>query len=91
MTNSHEVIFWVLAAIQVLGVLSCLMARLGEATAAASSCRHVFVASLASVAAAMMYAFYCGSPCWATCGATFALMCVGATLDPRGKMEPSAF
>ena len=91
MVTSHDTYFWILAGIQLLGVLSCVFARLMESTRAAHSSRHLFVACLMTVGLATMSAVYCGSPCWASCGATLSLLSVGATLDLRGGMQASPF
>jgi hypothetical protein len=49
------------------------------------------MASLVVVCGATIAAMYCDSICWVSCGATLSIMCVGATIDPRGQIEPSAF
>lgn len=91
MLPTHDFVFWALAAIQFMGLASCIITRLGEATWAASPCRQMFMASLMAVCMATMGAMYCGSPCWVSCGATLSIMSVGATIDLRGQIEPSAF
>ncbi len=91
MAPSHDLLFWVLAAIQLLGVFTCVVTRLVESTRAAASCQMVFVASLLVMGGATMAAMYCGSICWISCGSTLSIMVVGATLDFRGNMEPSPF
>ena len=91
MITSHDTYFWILAGIQLLGVLSCIFARLLESTSAAHSSRHLFVVCLLVVGLATMSAVQCGSPCWASCGATLSLLSVGATLDLRGGMQASPF
>jgi hypothetical protein len=91
MNPSQDVVFWSLAAIQVLGLISCVLTRLVEATRAASSTRRLFAASLLIVCGATMAAMYCNSICWISCGATLSIMSLGATIDFRGQIEPTAF
>jgi len=91
LAHDHDVVFWSLAAIQLLGLVTCFATRLVEATRHASPCRHLFVVSLIAVGGATMAAMYCGSSCWVSCGATLSLMSVGATIDFRGQIESSAF
>lgn len=91
MNPSQDVVFWSLAAIQILGLISCVLTRLVEATRAASSTRRLFAASLLIVCAATMAAMYCNSICWVSCGATLSIMSLGATIDFRGQIEPTAF
>jgi hypothetical protein len=91
MNPSQDFVFWSLALVQILGLISCVATRLVEATRAASSSRHLFLASLFVVCGATIAAMYCNSICWVSCGATLSIMSVGATIDIRGQIEPSAF
>lgn len=91
MMPSYDVVFWALTALQLLGLVSCLVTRLVEETQAASRCRQMFVACLLAVCSATIGAMYCGFPCWVSCGATLSIMSVGATIDLRGQIEPSPF
>lgn len=91
MMPSYDLVFWILAAIQCFGLACCLMTRLVEETRAAVPCRQLFIASLVAVCMATMGAMYCGVHCWTSCGATLSIMSVGATIDFRGRIEPSAF
>lgn len=89
--TSHDQLFWILAAVQCLGVATCLITRLVETTKAAPSCRKIFAVSLASVGFATMAAMYLGSIYWIPCGATLSIISVGATIDFGGRFEPSPF
>jgi hypothetical protein len=91
MTLSQDFVFWSLAAVQILGLVSCVLTRLVEATRVASSSRHLFLASLLVVCGATIAAMYCNSICWISCGATLSIMSVGATIDIRGRIETTAF
>jgi len=91
MNPSQDLVFWSLALVQVLGLASCVLTRLAEATKIASPFRRVFAASLCVVCLATMAAMYCNSICWISCGATLSIMSLGATIDVRGQIEPSAF
>jgi hypothetical protein len=91
MNPSQDLVFWSLALVQVLGLASCVITRLVEATQVASPCRRVFAAILCVVCVATMGAMYCNSICWISCGATLSIMSVGATIDMRGRIEPTAF
>jgi hypothetical protein len=91
MNPSQDFVFWSLAAVQILGLTSCVLTRLVEATRAASSTRRLFAASLLIVCGATIAAMYCNSICWISCGATLSIMALGATIDLRGKIEPAAF
>lgn len=91
MNPSQDFVFWLLALVQVLGLASCLVTRLVEATRVASPFRRIFAASLIAVCLATMGAMYCNSICWVSCGATLSIMSLGATIDMRGQIEPSAF
>jgi hypothetical protein len=91
MTPSHDVLFWTFAVVQVLGLCLCFATRLVEATRVATPCRGLFAASLLVLCGATIAALYCGSYCWISCGATLSIMSVGATIDFRDQIEPSAF
>lgn len=91
MNPSQDFLLWSLAAIQILGLISCVLTRLVEATKAAKSSRHLFLASLIVLCGATIAAMYCNSLCWISCGATLSIMAVGATIDTRGQIETSAF
>jgi hypothetical protein len=91
MHPSHDVLFWSLALVQLLGLATCLVTRLLEATRVAGPFQQLFLGSLAVLCGATIAALYCGSVCWISCGATLCITSVAATIDPRGRIEPSAF
>lgn len=91
MANNHDSLFWLLAAIQLAGVVSCFAARLWEQTASAAWCRFLFVCCLTIVGGSTMIALTCGSPCWASCGVTFCLIALAATFDFHGGMQATPF
>jgi hypothetical protein len=91
MASSYDVVFWALAGIQLFGLAACMATRLVEETRAAWPLRQTFFVGLVAVCTATITALYLGSPCWVSCGATFCIMSVGATIDLRGRIEPSAF
>jgi hypothetical protein len=79
----HPLMFWLMAAIPVIGLFSLALTRVGENTTACCLCRSVFFVSLLLVGLATMLSAVSGLGQWAVGGATLSLMVVGSTLDLR--------
>ena len=77
-------------AIQLVGLLSLLIARITEGTTARSWAQLFFVFCLAMIGVITMCAIATGNGCWASCATTLSVMCVGVTLDLR-RAQPAAF
>jgi len=78
---SEHCVFWLVVAIQLLGVVSVAAARLTERSCIRAMCQHTFFVCLLAVGLATMFAIHLQSPNWLPCAATLGLMSVGATLD----------
>ena len=76
--------------IQLVGLLSLLIARVTEGTTARNWAQLFFVGCLAMIGFVTMCAIATGNGCWASCATTLSVMCVGATLDLR-RAQPAAF
>ena len=81
----HGLAFWLMAAVQGMGLLSLAVARVGEHTTASTPCRWVFFVCLLLVGLATMLSLASGTGQWAASGMTLSLMVVGATLDLRSN------
>lgn len=82
---------WGIWVLQVLGLASVVLARVPQKGLSHSICRSCFFGCLAFVAVATMLAIGCRSEWWISCGTTFSLMAVGATLDFSGQLRMSGF
>ena len=75
-------LLFVLGTIQVFGLISATIARLGEGSGCQTLCQRVFLASLALVGAATALSVTLLMPgAWVACGATLSLMVLMATCD----------
>ena len=79
----HPFVFWFMAAVPIVGLLSLALTRVGEHTTASLPCRCVFFACLLLVGLATMLSVASGLGHWTIGGATLSLMVVGSTLDLR--------
>jgi len=77
---TEEVLFPLAVLIQIVGIVSLVLARLGESR---SSFRRVFVAGLVVVGSCTMLAVGFGSGYWFSFAVTFSIMFIGATIDFR--------
>lgn len=75
---------WCLATIQVVGLASAWLTRIGETSRHASSCQWLFFACLGLVGLATIAAILCGPVFCIATGATFAVMVLAATWDFSG-------
>ncbi len=78
---SPTVVVWGACLIQLFGLLVLAAARCGRACPECKWLQGAFFFSMTLLGGAAMVAFQVGSGCWASCGATLAVMAVGAVLD----------
>jgi hypothetical protein len=78
---STTAVFWMACAVQAAGLLILAAARTGQRCPECKWVQGAFFLTMAVIGAVAMAAFQVGSGCWASCGATLAVMAVGATLD----------
>ncbi|HXT58712.1 MAG TPA: hypothetical protein VN699_08750 [Pirellulales bacterium] len=79
-------LIYVLAVIQVLGLASACLARMGEGSIRQTSCQRLFFGCLAMVGAATMTAMLLGPGACLASGATMAVMVLTATWDFGGAV-----
>ena len=77
----HPAILCCLGVVQLLGVISAIATRLGEACPSAKASQWVFLVCLAMVAASTAIMVGAGSCTWLTSGATLSLMVLTAVWD----------
>jgi hypothetical protein len=78
---STTAVFWMACAVQVAGLLVLAAARSGQRCPECKWLQAAFFLTMAVIGCVAAAAFQVGSGCWASCGATLAIMAVGATLD----------
>ncbi len=81
MDLSPTTVFWLACLAQALGLCTLGAVRCGSSCTEAKWLQVVFFLSMAVLGGAAVAAFQVGSGCWAACGATLAVMAVGAVLD----------
>jgi len=74
-------IFWLLAPLHVVGLVSVLLTRLPRSHRVHGLCHHGFLACLFIVAGATMVTILAQSHWWVWSGTTFSIMAVGATAE----------
>jgi hypothetical protein len=89
---ADPVLCWCLFAIQVLGIVSMLLARMPATTSLHSLCRTCFLGCLVVVGLATIGASIdCQSSSWAWCATVFSMMAVGAAADLGGAASTPGF
>ena len=78
-----------LAALQILGLASALVARLTEGSCCQATTQQIFFACLALVGMATMFLLGMRPGYWLSSGATLSLMVLAATCDFRHARRPS--
>jgi hypothetical protein len=78
---SAAAIFWAACLAQVVGLLVLAAARSGQRCPECKWMLGAFFLMMGVIGAMAIAAFQVGSGAWASCGATLAIMAVGATLD----------
>lgn len=77
---------WILVGIQAMGLISAIMARVGEGSPRQTASHACFFACLAIVGAATVMALAVGPGCWITSATTLAVMVLIVTCDfSRGR------
>jgi hypothetical protein len=79
-----------LALLQVIGLLSALLARLSEGSSQQSWCHWLFVSCLAVIGIATMAFVAAGTKHWLPSGATLSLMVLAAVWDFRAHASPTS-
>jgi hypothetical protein len=74
-------VFWLLAALHVFGLVSMFLSRLPHSHRVHAIFQHLFLGCLIVVGLATMVTICVQSNCWVWSGTTFSLMAVGATAD----------
>lgn len=74
-------LFWSLAALHIIGLVSMLFARLPRSHRLHVLCHHGFFACLLFVGVVTMLTILTRSNWWVWSGTTFSLMAVGATAE----------
>lgn len=79
---ADPVLCWCLFAIQLVGLISMVLARMPETSSLHAFCRTCFLVCLIVVGLATIgTAIDCQTSCWAWCATIFSVMAVGATAD----------
>src|SRR6478672_5830732 len=74
-------LFWLLASLHVVGLISVLLTRLPQSHRVHALCHHGFLACLFLVAGATLFTILAQSHWWVWSGTTFSIMAVGATAE----------
>lgn len=79
---ADPIVCWCLFAIQLVGLLCMLLARMPSHSSLHCFCRRCFLGCLVVVGlATILTATDCHSSCWAWCATIFSMMAVGAAAD----------
>jgi hypothetical protein len=84
-------IFWLLAPLHIIGLLSVLLTRLPWSSRVHALCHHGFLACLFIVAGATMLTILVQSHWWVWSGTTFSIMAVGATAEWGRAIQAARF
>lgn len=84
MEGNEAFIVGLLALVQILGVSSTLIARMGEGRPCQAACQFFFLCTLMLVAGSALVAFVMGPGYFLTAGGCLAWMVIGAVWDFRG-------
>ncbi len=80
----EQILFWVVALVQVLGLAAMLLYRI-ERVVAPGLAQGLFVAALLLVGAGAVLTFCCHDSNWLSSGVTLCLMAVGGTIEVAAK------
>jgi hypothetical protein len=78
---SPSIILWTAIVVQMLGLLSALLSRLGEGSPGEGRCQFFFLFCLALVGATTIASMSLGPGAWLSCGATLSIMVLIALYD----------
>ena len=88
MLTFHEpILFCLLIALQVAGVLSLIVARVCEKAESATWYQGLFIGCLLAVGIATALTIRLENACWISCAATLGVMSVGANIDTGSRGE----
>ena len=73
--------FWLLLAVELLGLISAVAARLGEGSRGEAWAQRLFLAMMGVVGVATIFSLGFGPQYWPTAGATLSLMVLITTWD----------
>jgi hypothetical protein len=90
-TADPALFFWIVLALQLVGLTSMFLARMPHATSLHTCCRSVFLLCLIVVGVATIYSMGSQGHSWAWCGTVFSLMAVGGTMDLGGASRMAGF
>ena len=89
---ADPVFCWCVFAIQVVGLVSMLLARMPAYSALHCFCRTCFFGCLVAAGLATIgMAVDCHTSCWAWCATIFSMMAVGAAADLGGAASTPTF
>jgi len=89
MTHLATLAIWILAAIQLFGLASAVLARASEGHAWQTTCQWVFFGALGLASLAAVAAFAMGPSHFIMSGASLAFMVLGAVWDFGGSSQPT--
>jgi hypothetical protein len=78
-------------AIQMVGLVSMVLARMPHTSSMHAVCRLLFLGCLVVVGLTTVVAMGCHNSCWAWSGTVFSIMAVGATADSGSAMHVNGF
>jgi hypothetical protein len=84
-------IFWLLAPLHIVGLVSVLLTRLPRSHRVRGLCHHGFLACLFFVAGATLFTILTQNDWWVWSGTTFSLMAVGATAEWGRAVQAPGF
>ncbi len=86
-----QLLFAIVATLQVLGLVSVAVVRSTEYATASDSFQRIYFVLLLAVGTATILTALAGNSYWITMGITLAVMVVGATLDLCRERQPAEF
>ena len=82
-----SIVLWTVIGVQMLGLLSAFLSRLGEGSPGEGHCQCFFLFCLALVGTTTIASMSLGHGAWLTCGATLSIMVVIALYDCGSAKE----
>lgn len=76
-----SIILWTLIGVQMLGLFSALLSRLGEGSSGEGLCQCFFIFCLALMGTTTIASMSLGPGAWLTCGVTLSIMVLIALFD----------
>ena len=78
---SPTIVLWTVIGVQILGLFSALLSRLGDGSPGEGRCQCFFIFCLALMGAITITSMSLGPGAWLTCGATLSIMVLIALYD----------